>query len=47
MAYMWWVIIFLRASAAVAWITEHIYWLFLMTLSFIYLRSGKWKGRKI
>lgn len=47
MAYMWWVIIFLRASAAVAWTTEHIYWLFLMTLSFIYLRSGKWKGRKI
>lgn len=46
-AYMWLVIIFLRASVAMAWTTEHIYWFFLINLSFFYLRSGKWKDRKI
>lgn len=47
LAYMWLVIIFLRLSVAVAWTTEHVYWLFLMTLSLFYLRSGKWRDRKI
>jgi Na+-driven multidrug efflux pump len=47
MAYMWFIIIFLRASVAAAWTTEHVYWFFLITLSFVYLRSGKWKNRKI
>lgn len=47
LAYMWFVIIHMRFSVAVAWTTEHVYWLFLVTLSFIYLRSGKWKERKI
>jgi len=47
LAYMWFVIIFLRSSVAVAWTTEHVYWIFLMTLSTIYLRGGKWKDRKI
>ncbi|NCB26188.1 MAG: MATE family efflux transporter, partial [Bacteroidia bacterium] len=45
--YMWLIIIHLRASVAVAWTTEHVYWSFLIILSFIYLRSGKWKDRKI
>lgn len=47
LSYMWFVIIYMRFSVAVAWTTEHVYWLFLLTLSFIYLRSGKWKERKI
>ncbi|MDY9918437.1 MAG: MATE family efflux transporter [Proteiniphilum sp.] len=47
LSYMWFVIIHMRFSVAVAWTTEHVYWLFLLTLSFIYLRSGKWKERKI
>ena len=47
LAYMWFVIIHMSFSVAVAWTTEHVYWLFLVTLSFIYLRSGKWKERKI
>lgn len=46
-AYMWFVIIFLRSSVAIAWTTEHVYWFFLMTLSFFYLRSGKWKNKQI
>jgi hypothetical protein len=47
MAYMWLVIIFLRLSVAVAWTTEHVYWIFLIALSSYYLRSGKWKDRII
>ncbi|MDR2816889.1 MAG: MATE family efflux transporter [Proteiniphilum sp.] len=47
LSYMWFVIIHMRFSVATAWTTEHVYWFFLLTLSFIYLRSGKWKGRKI
>ncbi len=47
MAYMWLVIIFLRLSVAVAWTTEHVYWIFLIALSYYYLRSGKWKDRII
>ncbi len=46
-SYMWYVIVYLRASVAVAWTTEHVYWFLLLALSFIYLRSGKWKDRKI
>ena len=46
-SYMWYVIVYLRASVAVAWTTEHVYWFLLLALSFLYLRSGKWKDRKI
>jgi putative MATE family efflux protein len=46
-SYMWFVIIYLRASVAAAWTTEHVYWLFLTILSCFYLRSGRWKDRKI
>ncbi|MDD4631749.1 MAG: MATE family efflux transporter [Proteiniphilum sp.] len=46
-SYMWFVIIYLRASVAAAWTTEHVYWLFLTILSYFYLRSGRWKDRKI
>lgn len=47
LSYMWFVIIHMRFSVAVAWTTEHVYWLSLAILSFIYLRSGKWRERQI
>lgn len=47
LSYMWFVIIHMRFSVAVAWTTEHLYWISLAILSFIYLRSGKWKERQI
>ena len=47
LSYMWFVIIHMGFSVAVAWTTEHVYWLSLSTFSFIYLRSGKWMGRII
>lgn len=46
-SYMWLIIIYLRGSVAAAWTTEHVYWSFLTVLSFFYLRSGRWKDRKI
>lgn len=46
-AYMWFIIVFLRSSVALAWTTEHVYWLFLMVLSGFYLKSGKWKSKQI
>lgn len=46
-SYMWFIIIYLRASVAAAWTTEHVYWSFLTILSFFYLQSGRWKDRKI
>ncbi|WP_286922650.1 MATE family efflux transporter [Proteiniphilum sp. UBA5375] len=47
LSYMWFVIVYMRFSVAVAWTTEHVYWALLTTLSFIYLRSGKWRDRQI
>src|SRR5690554_3478947 len=46
-SYMWFIIVFMRYSVAVAWTTEHVYWFFLSFFSFIYLRSGKWRDREI
>ncbi len=46
-SYMWFIIVYMRSSVAVAWTTEHVYWFFLTILSFIYLRSGKWKEKRI
>lgn len=47
LAYMWFVIIHMRFSVAVAWTTEHVYWISLLILSYMYLRSGKWRQRVI
>ncbi len=46
-SYMWFVIVHMRLSVAVAWTTEHVYWFLLLFFSFGYLRSDKWKNRKI
>lgn len=46
-SYMWFIIVFLRSSVALAWTTEHVYWFFLTALSFVYMRSGKWKEKNI
>jgi Na+-driven multidrug efflux pump len=31
----------------VGWMSEWLYWLTMFTLSYLYIRSGKWKGKKI
>jgi putative MATE family efflux protein len=45
--YAWFIIVHLRSSVAMAWTTEHVYWFFLTLLSFIYMRSGKWRDKVI
>lgn len=45
--YMWFIIVYLRSSVALAWTTEHVYWLLLTIIPFFYLRKGKWKEKKI
>jgi MATE family multidrug resistance protein len=45
--YIWWVLEHLNLSIVVGWMSEWIYWGSMFTLSFLYLRSGKWKGKVI
>lgn len=45
--YMWFIIVHLRSSVALAWTTEHVYWSLLIIIPFFYLRRGKWKEKKI
>ena len=47
LSYMWWIIIYLQSSVAVCWTSEHIYWFFLMSSSFLYLKYGKWQNKKL
>ena len=47
LAYMWWIIVYLKSSVALCWTSEHIYWFFLMISSFLYLRYGKWQNKKL
>jgi len=46
MSYMWLIIIYLRASVAAAWTTEHVYWSFLAVLSFFYFAKRQMEGSK-
>ena len=45
--YMWFIIVYLRSSVALAWTTEHVYWFLLVVIPLFYLRKGKWKEKKI
>ena len=47
LSYMWWIIIYLQSSVALCWTSEHIYWFFLMSFSFLYLKYGNWQSKKI
>lgn len=41
------VIFILKVDVAVAWTSEHMYWLPLLALGIPYMLSGKWKNKKI
>lgn len=45
--YVWLTLDVLNLSIVVGWMSEWVYWGFIFTLSYLYIRSGKWKGRKI
>lgn len=37
----------LRAGLAWAWMSEFVYWSMLLLISWLYLQSGKWKGKMV
>jgi putative MATE family efflux protein len=45
--YIWLVLDVWKLSLVWAWASELLYWASLFTLSFLYIRSGKWKGKVI
>lgn len=45
--YMVYIVIYLKADVAICWTTEHVYAMLILALSFIYMRSGRWKNKKI
>lgn len=46
-AYVYLVMEVYKLSLTVGWMSEWLYWTSLFTLSFFYIRSGRWKARKI
>lgn len=46
-AYIYLVLEVFKLSIVIGWMSEWVYWGFIFTLSYMYIRSGKWKGRKI
>jgi multidrug resistance protein, MATE family len=45
--YVWLVMEKLQLPLLYGWLSEVLYWSILFTLSYLYLKSGKWKGKKI
>lgn len=45
--YVWYILEYKNYSINIGWLSEWIYWLTLFSLSFLFMRSGKWKGKKI
>jgi multidrug resistance protein, MATE family len=45
--YIWLVLEHLNLSIVIGWMSEWIYWGSMFIMSFLYLRSGRWKGKVI
>lgn len=45
--YVYYVLEKWNLSLVMGWISEWVYWISIFTLSFIYIRSGRWKGKII
>jgi len=45
--YVYFILEIWNLSIIYGWMSEWLYWMILFTLSFYYIRSGKWKGKKI
>lgn len=45
--YAWYVLEYLNLSITVGWMAEWIYWLFIFTCAYFYMRSGRWKNKVI
>ena len=47
MVYCWLIIGHFKMDVAVCWTAEHVYAAMLLLCSYIYMRSGRWKDRRI
>ena len=45
--YVWVVLEVMNCSLMVGWMSEWVYWTFLFTQSYFYLRGGRWRGKVI
>ena len=45
--YIIYIVLYLKANVAVCWTTEHVYWGVLLVIAYLYMRSGRWRGKKI
>ena len=45
--YAYYVLEYLNLSLAIGWMAEWIYWLFIFTCAYLYMRSGRWKNKVI
>ncbi|MDE6778475.1 MAG: MATE family efflux transporter [Alistipes sp.] len=46
-AYTVWLVYGLRADVAVCWTTDHVYYLMLTVICYLYMRSGRWRRNRI
>ena len=47
LAYITYVILYLRVDVAFCWTTEHLYGICILTLSYIYIKKGNWQKKQI
>lgn len=45
--YVWFVLEFLQQNIVIGWMSEWLYWCSMFSMSYYYIRSGKWKGKMI
>jgi multidrug resistance protein, MATE family len=45
--YVWFVLEKWNLSLVAGWFSEWVYWISIFSLSFTYIRSGRWKGKVI
>jgi len=45
--YLWYVVIYSKASVALCWTTEHFYWGGILILSILYLKKARWRNKTI
>lgn len=46
-AYVWFVFEVKNWGVTIGWMSEWLYWLVMFSFAFVYMMSGKWKGKKI
>lgn len=45
--YITYIILYLRMDVAVCWTTEHVYAIFILIFSYLYIKKGNWQNKKI